>query len=192
MTEQVEQWIYIKFFIKREHSSTETLQMIQKAAAMGNWWLAASSQQHAHACITSRAEVFWRNFKSSRWLSPLWPRFSALQLLAFAKTKITLEREEISDHRWDSGKYDGEADGYWENYVKSQGAYFKGDWGIIVLCTMFLVSSSVNVSVFNITWLDTFWTDLISTGLKCLYIMFSQQQGNKLKSNFKKQLEAQK
>ena len=43
----------------------------------------------------------------------------------------------------------------------SQGAYFEGDRGIIVLCTMFLVFSSVNVSIFPITWLDTFWTDLI-------------------------------
>ena len=37
MTEQVEQQICIKFCIKLEHSSTETIQMIQKAAAMGNW-----------------------------------------------------------------------------------------------------------------------------------------------------------
>ena len=41
-------------------------------------------------------------------------------------------------------------DGDGENYVRSQGAYFEGDWGIIVLCTMFLVFSSIS----------TFWTDL--------------------------------
>ena len=28
----------------------------------------------------------------------------------------------------------------WENYVRSRGACFEGGWGIIVLCTMFLVS----------------------------------------------------
>ena len=48
----------------------------------------------------------------------------------------------------------------WENCVRSQGAYFEGDWRVIVLCTMCLVSSSVNDSIFHITWLDTFWTDL--------------------------------
>ena len=32
--------------------------MIQKATAMGNWWLAASSQQHTHSCITSCGEFF--------------------------------------------------------------------------------------------------------------------------------------
>ena len=41
----VEQQIYIKFCMKLEHSSTETIWMTQKAAAMGNWWLAASLRQ---------------------------------------------------------------------------------------------------------------------------------------------------
>ena len=37
MTEWVEQQICIKFCIKLEHSSVETIQIIQKAASMGNW-----------------------------------------------------------------------------------------------------------------------------------------------------------
>ena len=50
MADWVEQWICIKFCIKLEHSSPESIWMIQKAAAMGNWWLAASSRQRtAHA-----------------------------------------------------------------------------------------------------------------------------------------------
>ena len=32
------------------------------------------------------------------------------------------------------------ADEDWENCVRSQDAYFEGDWVIIVLCTMFLIS----------------------------------------------------
>ena len=83
---------------------------------------------------------FWWNIKSPRGLSPLQPRFGALQLLAFPKTKMIFEREEISDRRWDSGKYHGAAHGDWETCVRSQGAYIEGDWGIIVLCTIFLVS----------------------------------------------------
>ena len=43
MTEWVEQGICIKFCIKLPYPSTETTQMIQKATAIGNWWLAASS-----------------------------------------------------------------------------------------------------------------------------------------------------
>ena len=37
MAKIVEQQICIKFCIKLEHSSVETIRMIQKAAAMGNW-----------------------------------------------------------------------------------------------------------------------------------------------------------
>ena len=52
-------------------------------------------------------------------------RFGAL--LAFLKTKITFEGEEISDRQRDSEKYDRAADGNWENCVRSQGAYFEGE-----------------------------------------------------------------
>ena len=81
--------------------------------------------------------VFWWNRKSPRWLSP---DLAPCDFWAVPKPKISFEREEISDCRWDSGKHDGAADGHWENCVGSQGAYFKRDWGIIVLCTVFLVS----------------------------------------------------
>ena len=37
MTQQVEQHISINFCIKLEHSSKETIWMIQKALAMDNW-----------------------------------------------------------------------------------------------------------------------------------------------------------
>ena len=145
MTEWAEPWICIKFCVKLEHSSTETIWMIQKAAAMGNWLLAASSRQHTRSCIMSGA-VFcvggWVTWTSNHPGDsvPLQARFVALGLLAFPKPKITLEREEIADHRWDSGKYDRAADGDWENCVRPQGAYLEGDWGIIVLCTIVFVS----------------------------------------------------
>ena len=140
MTEQVEQRICIKFCIKLEHFSADTVRVIQKAAALGNWWLAASSQQRACSCITSYTEFSGKTLNHPGDSASLQPGFGALWLLAFTKTKITLEREEISDHWWDSGKYDRATDGDWENCVRSQRAYFEGDWGIIVLCTMFLVS----------------------------------------------------
>ena len=144
MTEWVEQRIRVKFCIKLEHSSMETIWMVQKAAAMGNWWLASSSPQRACSCITSPAEYFCETSTHPGDSALLQPRFGTLWLLAFSKTKITFEREEISDHRWDSGKYNGVADGYWENCVRSQGAYFEEDWSLIFLCTMFLVSCIFN------------------------------------------------
>ena len=107
---------------------------------MCSWWLAALSWQHTHSCIMSCSEIFGKTSNHPDDSAPLQPRFGALWLLAFPKTKITFEREEISDHWWDSGKYDRAADGDWENCVRSQGAYLEGDWGVIVFCTMFLVS----------------------------------------------------
>ena len=123
--------------------------MIQKATAMGNWWLAASLWQQASSCITSHAEFFGETSNHPGDSAPLQPRFGTLKLLAFPQTKITFETEEISDRQWDSVNYNRAADGNWENCVRSLGAYFEGDWGIIVLCTMFLVSSSINISIFS-------------------------------------------
>ena len=162
MTEWVK--ICIKFCIKLEHSSTETIQMTQKAAAMGNWWLTTSSQHCSLSCITSCAELFWWNFKSPRWLSSLTAQIWCPATSSFPKTKITFEREEISDHQWDSEKYNGAANGNWENCVRSQGAYFEGDSGVIVLCTIFLVFciSFSKWLYFSYYMVDTFWTDLDS------------------------------
>ena len=141
MTEQIEQQICIKFCVKLEQSSTETIPMIQEATAMGSWWLAASSRQCACSCLTSAAEFFGETSDHPGDSAPLQPRFDTLWLLAFSKTKITFEREVILDHRWDSGKYDEAADVDWENCVRSQNAYFEEKWVTIVLCTMFFVSS---------------------------------------------------
>ena len=158
-TDWVEQWICIKFCVKLEHSFTETIRIVQKATAMGNWWLAASSRQ----CAPFMHHVLGKTSNCPGDSAPLHPRFGTLQLLAFPKTKTTFEREEISDCQWDSGKYDRAADGDWENYVRSQGAYFEGNWDVTVLCTVFLISCifSVNVSIFHSAWLDTFWTGLV-------------------------------
>ena len=141
MTKWVEQQICIKFFIKLECSSVETIWMIQKSAAMGNLWLAASSSQcAAHASSLIHSFLAKHQITQVTQHCPLQPRFGALRFLAFPKTEITFEREEITDHWWDSGKYDGTAGGDWENCVRSQSAYVEGDWGIIVLRTIFPVS----------------------------------------------------
>ena len=50
---------------------------------------------------------------------------------------------------------------HWESCLRSQSACLQGDWGVIVPCTMCLVSLSINVPIFHSTWLNTFWTDLI-------------------------------
>ena len=64
-------------------------------------------------------EFFGETSKHPGDSAPLQSRVGALWLLAFPKTKITFERDEIADHWWDSGKHDGGADGNWENGVRS-------------------------------------------------------------------------
>ena len=102
MTEWKQQQICIKFYINFEHFSTETVRMIQKAKQ----WAAGDSQLQ-HDSVPALMQSFLQNIESRRWLRPLQPTFGALWLPAFPKTKITFEREEISDRWWDSGKYDG-------------------------------------------------------------------------------------
>ena len=52
----------------------------------------------AHSCITSPAELFLETSNHPDDSAFLQPRFGALRLLTFPKTKITFEKEEISDH----------------------------------------------------------------------------------------------
>ena len=133
----------------------------QKAAAMDNWCITTTHPlMHRISC-----RVFSAKYQITQGTQdPLQPKFGVLKLLAFPKTKITNEREETSDCGWDSGKYDRAADGDWENCVRSQGAYFEGDWDIIVLYAMFLVSSSINISIFHISW--TFSGQKITTSVR--------------------------
>ena len=126
MTERVEQQICNKFHVKLEHSSTETIRMIQKAAAVCTWGLAASSRQGTCSCLMCHADCFGETSNHPGDSAPLQPRYGALKLLAFPKTKITFEKEEISDHWWDSSKYNRVVDGDWENCVRAQGLLWRG------------------------------------------------------------------
>ena len=140
--------------------------MIQKSTAMGHWWLAASSWQHGHTCITYHEEFFGKTSNHPDDSAPLQPRFGALQLLAFPKTKIAFEREELLDHRWDSGKYE----------IGQLMASGRTVWGpkvptlkrteaslTYVPCFLYLASSSINVSFILYGW--------ISSG-QCIYYIY--------------------
>ena len=92
MTEWVEQWSCIRFCIKPEYSSAETIWMIQKATAMGNWWLAASSQ-HSRSCIMSRIELFGEtsNHPSDSLNHPRGPDLAPWDFWLFPKLKSPLK-----------------------------------------------------------------------------------------------------
>ena len=62
-------------------------------------------------------------------------------------------------------KYDGAADGDWENCVRAQVTPLKGTEASFpyVQCLLYLVSSSIKISIFHITSLGIFWTDYTHT-----------------------------
>ena len=137
MTEQVKQQICIKFWVKR--FQVKLFGRFKGCSygplVFGNFIITTCPLKHQALC-----RGFWWNIKSPRWLSlptvQIWPPATS----RFSPNSNHLWKEEILDHWWDSENNNKAVDGDWENCVRSQGAYFEGDWGIIVLCTMFLVS----------------------------------------------------
>ena len=136
MPEQVQQWICIKFCIKLEHSSVGTIQIIQKLWALDDW------QLH-HDNVPAHASHLMQSFLAKHQITQLTqPAYSTDLALRdfwlFPKLKSPLK-----------GKFQT-GDEIQENTmgqlmairktVRSQGAYFEGDWGIIILCARFLVS----------------------------------------------------
>ena len=87
--------------------------------ATGNWQL-----HHDNALThTSRLVQFFGETSNHPYNSALLlPRLCSMQPLAFPQTKISFEREDISDYLWDSGKYKGVADSDRKNCVRSHGA----------------------------------------------------------------------
>ena len=64
--------------------------------ATGDWQL---HQDKAPTHASHLGQSFWWNIKSPRWLSPPQPRFGALWLLAFPKTKITFEFHTVDENQ---------------------------------------------------------------------------------------------
>ena len=126
--EQLEQQICITFCIKLEQSSVENIQMIQKAASMGNWGLAASSRQCACSCScsTSHVEFFGEISNHPGDSTPSSPDLVPCDSWLFPKLKSVLKGERFQTVH-EIQKYDETADGNWENRVRSQGAYVERD-----------------------------------------------------------------
>ena len=119
----------------------ETIWIIQKAADTGKWWLAPSSWQSTCSCIRSHAEFFGKTLNhpsdSATPHNPYSPDLMPWDIWCFPKLNHLWKRRNFRLQmrfrkiQWSS---------WWENCVRSQGAYFERDWNIIILCTMFLVS----------------------------------------------------
>ena len=147
----------------------ERCNMTKMATAVGSWGLAASSWQRAHSCITSLTEFCGKTSNHPGDSALQQPRFGALRPLAFPKTKITFERS-FRKLQWGS---------WWQfqqrilqGILNSRRDAGRTVWGpkmstlkgteassSYVQCFLYLVSSSINIPIFHITWMNTFWTD---------------------------------
>ena len=144
----------------------ETIWMIQKAIAMGNWWLAASSWQCSYSCITSRVKFFVETSNHPDDSTPYSPDLVPCNFWLFPKQNHLWKGRDIRPSVrfrkiwWGQLMVIGRT--VWGPKVPT----LKGTEESLsyVPCFFYLVSSSINVSNFYLTWLRTFWTDLIHQG----------------------------
>ena len=100
-----------------------------------NWWLADSSHllMYHMSC-----RVFSWNIKLPRWFSPHYsPYLVPCDFWIFPKLKSLLKEKKFQTIDENQENMMGQL---METGRTVWGAYFEEDWGVIVLCTMFLVS----------------------------------------------------
>ena len=104
---------------------------------------------------------FWQNIQPPRWQPPYSPDLEPWNFWLFPKVKSPLKGKrfqtfgEIQENIMGKLMVPGRT--VWGPKVPT----FKGTEESLsyVQCFLYLLSSSVNVSIFHITWLDTFWID---------------------------------
>ena len=91
VTERIGQLICIKFGFKLEHASMKSVQMSQKATALGNSWLAALSWQCTGSCITFPAEFLAKHQIPQVTQPPYGPELAPCAFWLFLKLKSPLK-----------------------------------------------------------------------------------------------------
>ena len=138
--------------------------MIQKATAMSNSWLAASMHPLMH-------HISWSFFAKDQITQVIQPPYSPdlapCDFWLFSKLRSPLK-----------GKRFQTIDEIQENMMWQLVAIGRIVWGpevpmlkgtevslSCVQCSLYLVSSSINVSIFHITGLGTVWTNLVLSSI---------------------------
>ena len=184
ITERVEQRICIKFWVKLEHSSAETIRMIQKtfgdnaksAAQLKVWhkhfkdgWESVEHDSHAGRPAPSRPPENVEHVLAA--INKDW-QLTVRELEADLGIPKTSGSESLMQDLACCGKIHSAA-----SATRAEGTLCcvgRTVWGPTVLtlkgnkapssyvqCCLYLISSSTNVSIFHSTRLDTFWTDLM-------------------------------
>ena len=160
MTKQVEQWICIRFCVKLECSSAETIWMIQKA--FGDDAKSAAQIKVWHKRFKDGWEFVESDPCSGRPATGRTPEYTGYNQQRLATGSVRTrswsgDSKNYCVRDFDAGSWQETCRGKicsmasatgvegisccsWESCVRSQGTYFEGDWGIIVLCIIFLIS----------------------------------------------------
>ena len=140
MTEWVEQQICIRFCVKLQHSCAETIRWFRRPQlwATGDWQL-------YHSKVPTHASRVIQSFLSKHHMAqvtqpPYSPDLAPWNFWLFPKLNSPVKGKRFQTTDETQENTTGAAYGNWENCVRSKDVYFEGDWGVIVLCTVFLVS----------------------------------------------------
>ena len=163
MTERVEQRICIGFCIELEHSCAEPIWMVQRPQlwAAGDWQLHHGNMPaHASRIVQS---ILAKHEITQVTQPPCSPDVAPCNFWLFPKLKSPLKEKrfqtinEIQENRTGQVMVIGRT--VWGPKVPT----LKGTEVSLsyVKCFLHLVSSSINVSIFHITWLNTFWIYLV-------------------------------
>ena len=158
MTERVEQQICIKFCIKLEQSSAGNSSNDSGGCSYGQLVIGSFIRTMCPLTHHILCRVLWQNIKSSRWLSPsiaqIWHPTISFWLFPKLKSPLKGKRFQTVSEIQEStiGQLMVIGRTVWGPKVPT----LKGTSLSYVQCFSYLVSSSTNVSILPMTWLDTF------------------------------------
>ena len=128
----------------------------------------ATSDWHLHhdnapAHVSYLAEVFGETSNHPDDLAPLQPRFGALHLLDLPKTKIAFKDQRFQTIHEIQENTTGQLMTIGRTVWGPKVPTLNGTEAALsyVQCFLYLLSSSINVSIFYIMWLNTIWKELI-------------------------------
>ena len=141
----------------------ETIWVIQKTSAMGNWWLAASSRQCTHYTLRLMQSFLVKHQITQVTQPPYRPDLTPCNFWLFPELKSPLKGKRFQTVNKNQENAMGQLMTIGTAVWGPKVPVLKGTEASLscVQCFLYLVSFSVNVSIFCITWLDTYWTDLV-------------------------------
>ena len=171
MTERVEQWICIKFWMKLENPPWKLFEWLRRPQL----WVTGDWQLH-HNNVPTHALCVMKGFLAKHQITqvtppPYIPDLAPCDFWVFPKQKSPWKRKRFQTINEIQENMTGQLMAIGRNMWGPKVPTLKGTEVSLsyVQCFLYLVSSPVNASIFHITWLDTFLTDLVCMYL-CMYV----------------------